>query len=1200
MTTKSDRVAQVAEALSEVTGDTKVELVRFLSDDSGREVAGSFDPSTNTIKLNTETGLNPHTILHEMTHAATSATIANKSHPLTKQITKLFESVKDSLDTAYGSQSVDEFVAETFSNPAFQRKLAGIHPDGSPISTLQRFFNSVGNFVRRMLGMQSKPVESALNASDAIIEGMLAPAPEYRGNDKLLYLSTVEGVKKLMKGIGDKAKSMPKMDGKARKQFGIDAREFLRADIVEEAKGFLLQLVGSKGLAEISQANGFGNLGYNLDETIQLQKGEQNTSDQEVESALAKIISWAKNNKDKKITLDNIIYSSDYGATIHQVDPTLTVTQASQRYGKDPDKMEVWKKQREYWDSLGKDGQDIYVFMRDHYKKQYLKLRSVIFGEIDAALLNDKKKKEMSPGQIFEAEKQAKRLKNEVFEKLFDDAVLDVYFPLTRQGKYKLTYSPTVSKDPKDAFIVRMFDSKEEMQAVEKEVREAKDENKQPTYVADSIETSDGDVSKRSYEQAASGAFVKDVMNTLSKNAVDPNVQTEIMRLFIDTLPESSFAKSLKPRQGFEGYQGDSVAAFRSKAYGLGRQTARLKYSSILRNLENNIRDLPEPKAEPPKGLTTKTATDKFVKLFKASFNKNKNELIKRGEFARLGSQNRLEPLAKLANQIAFIYTIGTNPSSAAVNLSQIPLFVYPYLGASYGYNKAQSTLTRSSYIVTSSNLSIDSYYDIQRTKNKNGIDISIFTVKNDVPAQFKKELEEMAPMVQKASELGLLSKNSLLSEAMGIDEAGIQFEGGGLKKKAGRLLDRVASGTAIFFNGAERFNRQVTLVSTYKLALEKLNDPNTNNFYDSVENKTLSKKEVLDLSTEEKRALAVRESIFQTQQTNGGTILEAAPRISQTGLGRVAMMYKSFGMNMYLTMLRTTKLMLDGEADADVRKTAFKQILGIHGTAIFFAGIHGVPLYGGITALMDIFMYDDEEDDADTIVRKAVGEGWYKGAVNAITGLDVANRVKLTDLIIQGNKFNTNPTAEEWAYETFFGPAGSVGKRFIRGFDDMSKGEVERGFESLMPAGVANAYKTTFGRYQREGGVYTRRGDPIYDDMSGYEMAAQALGFAPVGYTLNQEKNQIAKLKDKSINDRRTKLLKRYYISRRFGEDPRELVAEIIKFNKRHPTVGISMDSIRRSIRMHMKTSVLMHNGVTLTPKMRQVLKNSMNEYSD
>ena len=34
-------------------------------------------------------------------------------------------------------------------------------------------------------------------------------------------------------------------------------------------------------------------------------------------------------------------------------------------------KMAVWKKQRPYWNSLGRDGQDMYTLMRDTYKKQY-------------------------------------------------------------------------------------------------------------------------------------------------------------------------------------------------------------------------------------------------------------------------------------------------------------------------------------------------------------------------------------------------------------------------------------------------------------------------------------------------------------------------------------------------------------------------------------------------------------------------------------------------------------------------------------------------------------------------------------------------------------------------------------------------------------------------------------------------------------
>ena len=1208
-TSLSGRVGQIANALSEVVGDTKVEVVDFLTNESNTQVSGLFDPKTNTIKIDKETGLNPHTILHEMTHAATSSTIQNKSNPLTKQLNTIYESVKDSLDSVYGSQSLNEFAAEAFSNPVFQKKLARMHPDGSPISALQRFFNVVGNFVRRMLNMQPKSIESALNKSDRIIQGMLAPSPNSRNADVLLLNATADGVKRMMKGIGDRAKRIPKMDSKARKQFGIDVKEFFQSDIKEGAKALLLQLTDTKGLAEIAQANGFGKLGFELDEGIELQRAEQLNSDAEVKEALIKITTWTKNNKEKEVALDNIIYSSEYGATIHQVDPTLTIVQAAEKYGKDSEKMAVWQKQREHWKTLGAgkgNGQEIYLFMRDHYKKQYLKLKKVIFGEIDAALLSDEKIADLTKNMgakdkeaaIAEAKEQAGKLKNDVFTKLFNDATLDVYFPLTRQGKYKLTYSPTNSKNPRDAFIVRMFDSREERNDAETEVKEARDSDGKPTYVKDSIEISDGDVSKKSFERSASGSFVRDVVDTLKRNDVNPEVQNQIMKLFIDTLPESSFAKSLQPRKGFEGYQGNAVAAFRSKAYGLGRQTARLKYSSIIRGIENKISAVSEP-VVPDKKLSLKTASDKTATLFKASFNKTKAELEKRGEFARQGSDNKLEPLAKLANQIAFIYTIGTNPSSAAVNLSQIPLFVYPYLGASYGYKQAQQTITRSSYIVTSSNLSIDKYYDIKQVKNKDGIGVSEFTVKTDVPEQFKKELAELAPMVQRASELGLLSKSSLIAEAMGLDESGIQFEGGGIKKKAGRLLDRIAAGSAVFFNGAERFNRQVTLISTYKLALDKLNSTDTNKFYDSVENKTLTKQEIADLSVEQKQALAVRESIFQTQRTNGGTSLESAPRVAQQGLGRVAWMYKSFGLNMYFTMLRTTKLMLDGEADPDVRKTAFKQVVGIHGSALFFAGVHGLPLYGLFTAMADM-MLDDDEEDADTIVRKAITEGWYKGAVNAITGLDIANRVKLTDLIIQSNKFNTNPTAEEFMYDTLLGPAGSVAKRFGRGINDMLDGEVERGFESLMPSGITNAYKVTLGRYQREGGIYTRRGDPIYDDMSGYEMAAQGLGFAPVGYTLNQEKNQMAKGIERSITDRKSKLLKKYYLSLRFGESPDDILQEIIKFNKKHPSIAISMSSVRRSIKMHMKTSALMHNGVTINPKLRQAIKDSISEYSN
>ena len=44
--------------------------------------------------------------------------------------------------------------------------------------------------------------------------------------------------------------------------------------------------------------------------------------------------------------------------------------------------------------------------------------------------------------------------------------------------------------------------------------------------------------------------------------------------------------------------------------------------------------------------------------------------------------------------------------------------------------------------------------------------------------------------------------------------------------------------------------------------------------------------------------------------------------------------------------------------------------------------------------------------------------------------------------------------------------------------------------------------------------------------------------------------------------------------------------------FNKRHPEVSITPDTIKRSMRQHMKTTSNMHYGVTLSPRLAAKLK--------
>jgi len=158
------------------------------------------------------------------------------------------------------------------------------------------------------------------------------------------------------------------------------------------------------------------------------------------------------------------------------------------------------------------------------------------------------------------------------------------------------------------------------------------------------------------------------------------------------------------------------------------------------------------------------------------------------------------------------------------------------------------------------------------------------------------------------------------------------------------------------------------------------------------------------------------------------------------------------------------------------------------------------------------------------------------------------------------------------------------------------------RGTESLLPAGVANAYKTVpfLGRISVEEGYRSRRGDIIYDDVNVLERAGQFLGFAPTGYMLEQERNNIIKGIDTAISKKRSKLLKQYYVAKRTGDlsGMRKARREMREFSKKHREAAITAETIDRSMKQHVKTSLEMYNGIRLNPQMRETLKNSRDDW--
>ena len=92
----------------------------------------------------------------------------------------------------------------------------------------------------------------------------------------------------------------------------------------------------------------------------------------------------------------------------------------------DAAKLAEWDKLNKKYKKLGKGGQDTYKFMRDVYKDIYAQLKDVMGTRVDDLPLQEDAKK---------------KLKKEVFDRLFEKGEIDPYFPLTRSGDYWLSYT---------------------------------------------------------------------------------------------------------------------------------------------------------------------------------------------------------------------------------------------------------------------------------------------------------------------------------------------------------------------------------------------------------------------------------------------------------------------------------------------------------------------------------------------------------------------------------------------------------------------------------------------------------------------------------------------------------------------------------------------------------------------------------------
>ena len=1231
-TVSDPMLKRAASVLRDRVGDVKVQVIpsdqmteltdRLIRDEKTRgqleesPAAAMYIPTTdkapelsNTVFLDENNGLATVTLLHEVTHAATLKELSNKNSPLTKEIVRLHKRAKEELGDLEGTRDPFEFVAEAFSNPAFQQKLALLPVAKDTRSVFQKIIDSIRRF---LFGFQPNK-ESMLDRTDAVIAKILSPSRASLDEvGPVLSMAVTNGtVESMVKGASQASRIAAKaQQAKPTREIYDSVMDAMYS--LPKAGGFAAFFgMNSRMMAQVG--TGLFNLPQfeQLHKLIGNQEGEIKKQTDIVKATAKRLGEWEKANPELVPTFNDLVNLS----TIKGVD----FRKPESEYKEDADKLKFYKENKSLYERL------------PGVKTQYNEVFTLYANILELMKQNLK----THVNEFVEDANTKQTLSNLIDQKLFDRATIDPYSPLTREGNYWLQYNVGADADP----VYQTFGSKGARQRFIEALRQEPD-------VDDTSIKPFENVNKFDFDALPPKSWIAQLVAALQApkadgTTTDPQVINQVVQLYIESVPESSFAKSLQTRKNREGYQSSVLQGMNIRAFDMARQAVNTKYTreiySLKRRLKEELRTR-VVKANELRGLPADhPAVKEYTKLYGPvdyklgktnvqRFSETTESLLNgtfawRAEQATNPTRNMFESLAVGANQLTFTGIMGVNASSAILQTAGLPMILLPFLAGKTSFSRAFTDMTVATKLFSGSGLSrqvrtaagevtdikeayigapsIDNYYEVgedgQYVGIKKGLELNddpnnpfyVRTGKDGKPTVSltqKQFVEDVQDVIKEADDRGLLNR-TIHGEMIGLDISGQKDV-----KRSAQLWKDFNTFMSYPFQMGDRMQRQVTLISAYLTETDRLtNSPNKS-------------KGEQNLTQEEIKQRAIQVAISDTEQTGGTNLLGQAAPIAQRNVGRVMMMFKSYGLTIYYHQIKLMADYIDARyrGDEQAKRIARNQVAGTLASTAAMSGVAGLTLYGAVVGLLDLLFTDEEDETYDAYFRKNLGEEFYKGGVNYVMAqlgvpIDVSARIGLANLIISSNRYNFDRSVEESIVDALGGAAWSTARRVQRGMAKIGEGEYQRGIEDILPVSMSNMLKA--GRYASEGAL-TRRGDPITTDFNTGTIAAKFFGFAPAEYTKAQEIAQDLKRIDKAINRQRSALLKKLYVMQRVGDIQGmiEVRRDISEFNRKNarlgPKVPITEETIKRSMAQHMRTSEQMFNGVQLSPNVRDALK--------
>ncbi|AYO54379.1 PLxRFG domain-containing protein [Acinetobacter wuhouensis] len=786
-------------------------------------------------------------------------------------------------------------------------------------------------------------------------------------------------------------------------------------------------------------------------------------------------------------------------------DATLAMIDPAKPYVPGDNKIK-YQQLRADFNSLSPETQAMYIKARDSYKKHYAKVQFAIKERILRASLSSQKKADL----IKQMDQQ------------FYGYVKGVYFPLARFGKYVVVSRNTTGQ----VESVSRAETMGEAQKIRLEMMK-----KFPQWKIDPVIQ---DKEFRSSRDAVGRGFMSnlfaEVDNLGLSTAEQAAFEDTLNQLYLSSMPDLSWAKHGIHRKGTAGFSQDARRAYAQNMFSGANYLAKLRYGDQLADQLDAMQKYSDEQIKQDHRYNQSAAQSVIDEMNK----RHENLMNPKGH-----------PLSSSLTSLGFIYYLGLSPAAAMVNLSQTALVAYPIMGARWGFDKAGKELLKASNDFRKG-------VDFHKVKWEGSKTDLYKTMSADISKFLSKDEKQAYDEAVARGVIDVTQAHDLAGIAQGED-SGIMWKT--------RPIMRAAS---VLFHNAERFNREVTFIASYRLARQ------------AGVNHDLAFDQAVD---------ATYKGHFDYSSGN-------RPRIMQGNVAKVLLLFKQFGQNMVYTLARQTYQSIKGETDAE-RNEARKSLAAILAMHATFAGVLGLPLVGMLLSVVSWAGGDDDDPwDAEIALRNYLAEAFnptisnllMKGAPRALTPIDLSGRVGINNMLLPDVQEGLE--GKKWAESAMsgaLGPVAGIGLNVAKGTQEISEGHNLRGLETMLPVFLKNFAKTY--RYGEEG-VQDKTGVSIMDEVNSMDLLVQGMGFSPSDVrTANEGKSAIYQL-DKKLNARRGRLMTLWTRAKMMDDQQEmdEIWTEIQGFNDKNPSRRITRMNLNQSYKNRQRRIDRAEDGIYLS----------------